>query len=288
MSRPVSTNTGVMERMRLYVSADMEGLAGVVSRDDLMPGRFEYEAARDWVTDAVVSVCEAAREMGADELVVSDSHGNGQNIRFERMPEYVRLVRSWPRPLGMMQGVEEGSYAGAFLLGYHAGASNPAGTLAHTISSEFIQEIRLNGRIVSEAGISAAIAGHYGVPILLFAGDDVAVAEARADLGDIATATLKTSLGSLSAVTLAPAAADRVLREAVREAMRRIGTASAPGEAAPMLLEMRLRTRLVAEWLGYLPQVVRTDAFTIAYRAEDIAAASRFIGFLSAARIVLA
>lgn len=288
MSNAVTGNAGTAERMRLYVSADMEGLAGVVSRDNLMPGRFEYEAARDWVTDAVVSVCEAARELGADELVVSDSHGNGQNIRFERMPEYVRLVRSWPRPLGMMQGVEEGSYAGAFLLGYHAGATNPGGTLAHTISSEFIQEIRLNGRTVSEAGISAAIARHYGVPILLFAGDDVAVAEARADLGDIATATLKTSLGALAAVTLAPAAADRALREAVRAAMRRIGTASAPVEAAPMLLEMRLRTRLVAEWLGYLPQVVRTDAFTVAYRAEDIAAASRFIGFLAAARIVVA
>lgn len=273
--------------LRLYVSVDMEGLAGVVSRDALMPGRFEYEDARDWMTQATVSVCEVAHEMGVEELVVSDSHGNGQNIRFERMPDYVRLVRSWPRPLGMMQGVEEGSYAGAFLIGYHAGATNPGGTLAHTISSEFIQEIRLNGRTVSEGGISAMIASHFGVPVLLFAGDDVAVAEARKDLGEIATATLKDSVGSLSAVTLAPRAADSILRSAVREAIGRIGTAKAPRAPTSVLLEIRLRTRQVAEWLAYLPQVTRTDAFTVAYRAEDIVAASRVIGFLSTARIAL-
>ena len=95
--------------MRLYISADIEGIAGVVSRDNLSPGRFEYEAARDWMTQAVVSTCETAFDLGATEIVVSDSHGNGQNIRFERMPPYVQLVRSWPRPLAMMQGVEAGS-----------------------------------------------------------------------------------------------------------------------------------------------------------------------------------
>jgi len=275
------------ERLRLYVSMDLEGLAGVVSRDALMPGRFEYEDARDWMTQAALSVCEVAREMGAEELVVSDSHGNGQNIRFERMPEYVKLVRSWPRPLLMMQGVEDGSYAGAFLVGYHAAATNPAGTLAHTISSELFQEIRLNGQPVSEAGISAMTAAHFGVPVLLFAGDDVAVAEARRELGDISTAVLKRSLGSLSAVSPGPAAADRILRDAVREAIGRIGTVKAPEVPASVLVEIRLRTRLIAEWLGYMPAVARTGAFTVAHQAEDIIAASRFIAFLCLARTAL-
>jgi D-amino peptidase len=84
--------------MRIYISADIEGVAGVVSRDNLMPGRFEYEQARDWMTDAVLAAGETVRELGATEVVVSDSHGNGQNIRFERMPSYVQLVRSGRAP----------------------------------------------------------------------------------------------------------------------------------------------------------------------------------------------
>ena len=94
--------------MRFYVSADIEGIPGVVSREHLRPGGYEYEQARNWMTSAVVAAAEAARDSGATELVVSDSHGTGLNIHADQLPDYVRLVRSWPRPLGMMQGIEAG------------------------------------------------------------------------------------------------------------------------------------------------------------------------------------
>jgi len=274
--------------MRFYISADIEGLAGVVSRANLTPGGFEYEPARDWMTNAVIAACETLSELGASEVVVSDSHGNGQNIRFERMPAYVSLVRSWPRPLGMMQGVEVGHYEGVLLIGYHAGATNPGGTLAHTVSGEFLHEIRLNGAVVSEAGISAAIAGHFGVPVLMVAGDDVAVAETKGLLGDIASASLKTSYGFMSAMNPSPQAADRLLRDAVRDAATLIGAAKPYVVEGPVDLDIRLRTRFVAEWLSYLQDVERRDAFTIRYPAKDIVAASRFLQFLTSARAVLA
>jgi len=275
--------------VRIYISADIEGIAGVVSRENLLPGRFEYEQARDWMTQAVVSACESAREMGATEVVVSDSHGNGQNIRFERMPEYVQLVRSWPRPLGMMQGIELGEFSGAFLIGYHAGATNPHGTLAHTLSGEFFTDVRLNGVSVCEAALSAAIAGYFGVPVLLIAGDDAVLTETSALLSGVAQACLKKSLGWLSAVNPSPASADALLRAAVREAIGRIGTLSPHSWGrGPTLLELRLRNRFMAEWLDYLPGVERTDAFTIRYAAPDIVAVSRFLQFLSSARTVLA
>ena len=272
--------------MRIYISADIEGIAGVVSRDHLMPGRFEYEKARDWMTDAVLAACETVHELGASEVVVSDSHGNAQNIRYEKMPAYVQLVRSWPRPLGMMQGVEAGPYDGALLIGYHAGATNPRGTLSHTVSGELFQEIKLNGVTVSEAAISAAIAGHFGVPVLMVAGDDVAVEETRGLLGDIATACLKTSTGWLSALNPSPAAADLSLRAGVKDAIGRIGRAPYL-VAGPITLEIRLRTRFVAEWLSYLSGIDQIDAFTIRCQAEDIVAVSRFLTFLTSARTVL-
>lgn len=273
--------------MRIYISADIEGIAGVVSRDNLMPGRFEYEAARDWMTQAVVSACEVAHELGAREIVVSDSHGTGQNIRYERMPDYVQLVRSWPRPLGMMQGIEVGAYDGAFLIGYHAGGHNPRGTLSHTFSGEFFHEVRLNGRPVSEAGISAAIAAHFRVPVLLMAGDDVAVDESREQLGDIATACLKVSQGWLSTRSLSPAQADATLRAGVKDAMSKAGQIKAQGIEGPLVLEIRMRNRFMAEWLDYLDDVERLDAYTIRHRSSDILGVTRFLMFLTSARKAL-
>jgi D-amino peptidase len=274
--------------MRIYISADIEGMPGVVSRANLMPGHFEYEQARDWMTDAVLVACEAAREAGAQEIVVSDSHGNGQNIRYERMPAGVQLVRSWPRPLGMVSGIDVGHFDGALLLGYHAGGSNPGGTLSHTLSGEFFHEVRINGVVASEAAISAAIAGHFGVPVLLVAGDDVAVQEACEQLGDIATATLKHSQGWQSARTLAPLDAQASLRAGVNDAMSRIGRAKPFVIGKPCTLEIRLRTRFVAEWLSYLDGVDRTDAYSIRYQGADIAAISRFLTFVGFARAAVA
>jgi D-amino peptidase len=273
--------------MRLYISADIEGIAGVVSRDNLSPGRFEYEAARDWMTQAVVSACEAAHELGAQEIVVSDSHGTGQNIRYERMPAYVQLVRSWPRPLGMMQGVEVGAYDGALLIGYHAGGANPRGTLSHTISGEFFHEVRLNGQVMSEAGLSAAIAGHFGVPVLLVAGDDVVVKESCDLLGDIATACLKFSQGWLSARNLSPAHADAALKAGVEDAVGRIGRTRPYVVDGPFTLEIRLRNRFMAEWLGYLEGIEQLDAYTVRYCTAEIISVSRFLMFLTSTRKVL-
>jgi len=92
---------------RLYISADMEGVAGVTTKEQLVVGGFEYQEARQWMTDEIIAVCNAAFQSGIEEVVVADSHSNGQNILIDQLPENVQLIRSWPRPLGMMQGVDE-------------------------------------------------------------------------------------------------------------------------------------------------------------------------------------
>ena len=255
-------------------------MVGVVAREQGRPGGFEYEQARTWMTDAVLATCAAAREAGASEIVVADSHGHGFNIQLERMPDDVQLVRSWPRPLGMMQGIELGHYAGALLVGYHAGATNPGGVLAHTLSSDLLQEVTLNGKVVSEAALSAAIAGHFGVPVLMAAGDDVFVAEVRAELGELATATLKSAYGTNSALNPSLAVAAARLREATIAGMAAVGRSAPYRIAGPLDVGLRLRTRAVAEWLGYLPGVERSDGFNVRYRCHDILAASRFLMFV--------
>jgi len=273
--------------MRFYISADIEGIPGVVTREQGTAGGFEYEQARTWMTDSVLTVCAAARERGVEQVVVSDSHGNGYNLQLEKMPDYVQLVRSWPRPLGMMQGIEIGEYVGAALVGYHASSTNPAGVLAHTLSSDLYQEVHLNGCPIAEAQLSAALAGQFSVPVLMIAGDDVFVAETHSVLGDIPSATLKVAYGTTSAVSPSLAVAHERLRVAVGEAFDR-RTAIEPHRIdGPVEVELRLRTRSVADWLAFLPEIERTGAFTVRYRAADIVAVSKFLMFTTFARAAL-
>jgi D-amino peptidase len=273
--------------MRIFVSADIEGIVGIVAREQGRPSGFGYEQACSLMTDSILAVCAAAREAGADEVIVADSHGSGYNIQLERMPDYVQLVQSWPRPLGMMQGIEVGNFTGALLIGYHAGSANAGGVLAHTLSSDLFQDVRFNDRSVSEAAISAAIAGHFGVPILAIAGDDVFVAETRALLGDLDSAALKGAYGTTSAISPSLAVAMGRLRQVTLSGIANAPLRKPHRVEVPVCVEMRLRARSVAEWLGYLPQVERTGAYTVRYSCQDIISASRFLMFVTFTRASL-
>ena len=136
--------------LSIYISADMEGIAGVVSEQQLGPGGFEYERFREFMTGEVNAAIEGATEAGATRFVVSDSHGNAQSLLIDKLPPAVRVVRSFPRPLEMMQGIEEGHFDGAILLGYHTATTNLQGVRAHTISSAKLTAVReWNGRLRS-------------------------------------------------------------------------------------------------------------------------------------------
>lgn len=207
------------EGLKIYISADMEGVVGVVSGDQLGPSGFEYQRFRTFMTEEVNTAIEAAFEAGATEIVVSDSHGNGENLLLEQLPDNVVVVRSWPRPLSMMEGIDA-SFDGAIFLGYHTSTTNTQGVRAHTLSSASLTAVRLNGVPMAEAGINAAIAGHFGVPIIMVSGDDAIIAETQALLGDVEGAVVKWALGFHSAKTLMPEAANRVIREKVNSTLR--------------------------------------------------------------------
>ena len=148
------------DKPKIYISADMEGVVGAVTGDQLGPSGFEYQRFREFMTQEVNTAITAAREAGAGEILVSDSHGNGENLLIEKLPEDVQVVRSWPRPLSMMAGIDA-SFDGVIFIGYHASTDNPAGVRAHTMSSANLASVRLNDVAVTEAAINAAIAGHF-------------------------------------------------------------------------------------------------------------------------------
>lgn len=264
---------------KIFISADMEGVAGVVTGDQLGPTGFEYARFREFMTAEVVACIEAAREAGAGEIVVADSHGNGENLLIEKLPDDVTVVRSWPRPLAMMQGIDE-SFDGAIFLGYHTSTTNKDGVRAHTFSSANLTAVRLNGTPMPEAGVNAAIAGHFGVPVIMVSGDDAIVAEARGLLGDIEGAVVKWALGFHSARTLTPAAAVEVIREKTKAALGRIGELAPYRIESPVELEVSFKHYQPVELLGYLEGVERVDSHTIRYVGDDMVEISKFLQFV--------
>src|SRR5687767_12073411 len=127
---------------KVLISVDMEGITGVVTGEQLGPTGFEYQRFREFMTAEAVAAVEAAKESGATEIVVVDAHGNGQNLLIDRFPQDVRIIRSWPRPLMMMEGIDS-TFGAAIFIGYHSATTNVAGVRAHTISSGTLAAVEL-------------------------------------------------------------------------------------------------------------------------------------------------
>ena len=267
------------EGLKIYISADMEGVVGVVSGDQLGPSGFEYQRFRAFMTQEVNTAIDAAFEAGATEVVVSDSHGNGENLLLEQLPDNVVVIRSWPRPLSMMEGIDA-TFDGAIFIGYHTSTTNTRGVRAHTLSSARLTAVRLNGQAMAEAGINAAIAGHFDVPIIMISGDDAIVEEAQSLLGDIEGAVVKWALGFHSAKTLTPQAAYPVIREKVKAAIARIDEFKPYRLDGPIQLEVSFKNYRPVEVLGYLPIVERIDAHTIRFVGKDMIEVSKFLAFI--------
>jgi D-amino peptidase len=278
----VPTASALAQRgLKVYISADMEGIAGVVSPEQLGPAGFEYARFREFMTAEVVAAIDGAREAGATEFLVSDSHGNGLNLLVERLPADVQVVRSWPRPLGMMEGIDS-TFAAAIFIGYHAGTSNPAGVRAHTLSSANYAGVALNGLQVPEAGLNAAIAGHFGVPVALISGDDVAVEEARRLIGGVEGVVVKRAISFHAASTLTPQAAQSAIKERVRAVLARRERLRPYRLVTPVRLDLTFKNYRPAEVLAYLPIVQRIDAHSIRYTGRNVLEVSRFLQFVGA------
>ncbi len=274
------------DSLKIYISADMEGVAGVVTGEQLGPGGFEYQRFREFMTAEVLACIEAARAAGATEILVADAHGNGQNLLIERLPDDVMVVRSWPRPLNMMAGIDD-TFDGAILLGYHASTANERGVRAHTFSSANVTGFRLNNATMSEGGMSAAIAGHFGVPIIMVSGDHVAVAETQVIVGDVEGAVVKWAMGFESARTLTPEAAQAVIRDRTRAAIERIGEFEPLVLETPVEMELSLKHYRPIELLDYLAGVDRVNSHTIRYTGDNILEVSNFLTFALSYRVDL-
>jgi D-amino peptidase len=270
-------------RMRVLISVDMEGVAGAVTGDQLGPAGFEYGRFRDFMTREALAAVTAAKAAGATDVIVTDAHGNGENLLIEQFPPDVRVIRSWPRQLGMVAGVDQQVDAVMFI-GYHASTNNVKGVRAHTFSSATLTRVALNGATVSEGSWAAAIAGHFNAPVIMISGDDAAIAEVRSAVGNIEAAETKRTLGFHSAITVTPQASYELIGARVKTAMSRRAEFKPYKVTTPVTVDISFKNYTAAETLAFLPMFERTDAHSIRFRARDMVEAEAIRTFITTYR----
>jgi len=218
--------------MKILIAADMEGISGVTTWDQVSSGHPEYARFRRLMTEDVNAAVRGAFDSGAKEVFVTDGHANGSNILIEELDSRASLNTGSPSPLSMVQGVDE--VDGVIYVGYHARAGSPDGILDHTWSSRTVANVWLNDILVGEYGINAAVAGHFDVPVLMVTGDQTACAQTVELLGDVETVVVKHASGRYSAECLPPTVAQGMIQKAAAMAVSRLTKRKAP---EPFILE---------------------------------------------------
>lgn len=269
------------KKPKIYISVDMEGISALVNSPQLGAGQFDYERGRRLMTAEVNAAIEGCLSGGAGEIVVSDSHGNAQNLIPEELNEKAWLIRSFPRPLLQMEGIDS-SFDGVIFIGYHAREGTPDANLSHTIWGTKFNEIKLNGQPVSEAVFNAAVAGHFKVPVIMVTGDQHVVKEALEIFGQVEIVTTKESIGFLSAKSRHPRLVCAEIREKAEKAVRRISQVKPYVIKTPVGLEISFKSIYDAETTAYLPWVKRADGKSVTIQLPSMVEASQFVTALFA------
>lgn len=265
--------------MKVYISVDMEGIACVTQADHTKLEGFAYQAARKWTTAEANAAIQGAFEAGAQDVVVADAHGSMHNLIPDDLHKDITLVQGIPRPLAMMGGLD-GTFDAALFIGYHAGAGNPSGVLAHSFSDS-MREVRLNQEPVNEALFNAAIAGHLDVPVVLVSGDDQLKDEIEVKMPWVECVVTKWSLSRTSARNLTPKASQEKIRAAAFAALKNLAQAQPYIVSKPTTMEVDFARPVMALLVSDIPGIERTSGVTVRFEAKDMLEATRIFRLMS-------
>ena len=252
--------------MKLYLSADMEGTAGIVNWNETTPDHPQYGYFREQMTREVAAACEGALDAGADEIIIKDAHDSARNIIPSMLPEQTRLFRGWDDTPEMMMAGIDSTFDGVLFTGYHAAACTSVNPLSHTMSLK-VQSLKCNGRLLSEFDINAMIAAQYGVPIFFLSGDEGLCQAAKETLPHLMTVGTNEGRGG-GAISMHPETAVKQIHESVKLALR----SSTPGlypMPAAFSAEICYKEHSHAARAACYPGVTRKDAKTVALHTGD-------------------
>jgi len=252
--------------MKVFLSSDMEGTAGVVDWAQCVGEGPEAAAGRRLLLAEVNAAIEGALAGGATEIVVNDSHSTMRNLPADALAGGASYISGSHKPLYMMQGLDD-SFDAVMFVSYHGSVGAPA-ALSHTYNPHAVVEARLDGAVTGEAGINALVAAHYGVPVVLVTGDRCACAETAALIPGVHVAVVKEHISRLAAHSIHPARACALIRETAEKAIA--GAAGAkPPPVASAVLEISVRTADIAEAASWVRGVERTGPRELRFHGED-------------------
>ena len=263
--------------MKIYISTDMEGTAGVVDWSQCIPGNPEYGYYRELLQNEVNASIRGAIAAGADEFLVNDSHSSMQNLRPHSLEGNARYLSGKHKPMYMMQGLDD-SFDAIFFVSYHGSMSSEASVLSHTYNPRAISDIRLNGEFVSEAGINALVAQAYGVPIALVTGDEMTEVETKMWSPGVKAAVVKKSITRFAADSMHPDQACDLIFEKAKASLAELKTIPVPAIALPATLEITFHNNDFADMATWIPGNVKTGIKKIEITDKDpLALYRRFI-----------
>lgn len=256
--------------MKVFISVDLEGVAGIAHPLQTRRGADDYPAARRLMAAEANAAVAGAFDGGAHAVVVNDSHGDMTNLDASVIDERAELILGSPKVTASMCEGLDLSYGVALFVGYHAGAGTASAVLDHTFSGKAFSEIRLNGDPMSEAEINAAVAGAHNVPVGLVTGDDKACEQAEKRLPGVRTVVVKHSMGRHVARSVSPKTACDAIRAAAAATVANAADLRPYRPERPLVFEMDGRSTLIAELCALVPGSRRTGARTVEFQAADV------------------
>ena len=253
--------------MKIFISSDMEGTAGVVDWDQCMAGGAQYPYYTDLLTREINAAIEGAQAAGATEFLVNDAHSKMVNLRPDALAGRASYLSGRYKPMYMMQGLDS-SFDAIFLVSYHGSMGSDGSVLSHTYFPMAFAEVTINGIVAGEAGINSLVAAAYGVPIVLVTGDDTTAEETRRFCPHIRAAVVKQSITRFSAESLHPEAAQQLIREQARLAIEELA-APEPAPSATVTLGISFRSSDYCELASRIAGVERTGTLTATIAGTD-------------------
>ena len=264
----LASSAAAQDPIRVFISVDMEGISGIAHSEMTSASGAEYERGRKLAVADVNAAIEGAREAGATEFLVNDSHGSMRNIKIEELAEPASLISHNSKPLGMMQGIDD-AFDAVFFIGYHTMEGEP-GLFAHTGSGAKIADISVNGRSMSEGGMNARVAGAYGVPVALATGDDAFVKEIKSLLdSDVETVSVKSHIRTRTAHLLHPTEARELIRAGARRAIERLDQFQPTRPRQPATVTITYKRSDLADIAAILPTIERTGHNQVTFDVDD-------------------
>jgi D-amino peptidase len=254
--------------MKIFLSSDMEGTAGVVDWEQCIGEGPEATAGRQLLLDEVNAAIDGALAGGGTEIVVNDSHSQMRNLPPRALAGQASYISGRHKPLYMMQGLDR-SFGAVLFISYHGSIGAPGG-LSHTYNPRAVAEVRLNGTVTGEAGINALVAAHYEVPVVLVTGDRCACDETAALLPGVHTAVVKEPVSRLAAHSLHPARACTLIREVAETAVATAAQAAPPPLGPVATLEISVRTTDIAEAATWVRGVDRAGPRELVINGDDL------------------